>query len=156
MMKVRDRIAPVILGLGLWAVGNGLLGAGTARGQEVAGDTKYYTCDPFTFGPTPSGNCIFVLQENRCVGSCSFTSTDVTVCNSYAVKGSTIKCVAPVVKNGAIQHNYSGFCMPDSTFRGYPPLCKCIQGAESGTVAVDGTVCSFPVVAMKDMAKING
>ena len=147
MIWFRDCLAPVLLAMGLWLLGNGLMGITSARGQEVAG-TGFYTCDPLVFGPTPTGGrCSFNLQQQQCTGTCSFSTISETVCNSFAVTGSTVHCSSPVIHNGASGQDYYGICTRGQATPGFPQpyACICILGAPKGaSYPVDGTVCSFP------------
>ena len=128
MMKIRDRIAPIMLGLGLWVVGNGLIGVSTARGQEVAAINivciQHFKQIPVTFCPN-------IPVNHQCIGSHKHIDYFDMECNGPSAPD-TKKC-NPSLSNTQIGFMHFGYCWT-------------IWSIGTGQYVCDGGPDSLPVV----------
>lgn len=144
-IQARDRVAPVLMAVGLWLAGNIVMTETPAKGQEVTSNYGY-GCVTTSSDVQNGDKCTFSVSQNSCVGNCSWTVYTITTCSSYVLNGTTIACqTVQGQPEGTTVQQYSGNCQPmPQTFPTNQPPCGCSFGPLQSTSYTKGPVCAYP------------
>jgi len=110
---IQDRSAPVILGLGLWLVGNSLIGTTSVRAQEVTQNT-YAGCVDHTDDSGVVSNCQASLKPGSNPPECVATGDTVRTVEVYSFCDPTVSgnvpCPAPNASPYHTKKVYQAYC----------------------------------------------
>lgn len=137
MQKTRYRIAPLLMALGLWLIGNALLGVGSVKGDNIeAYNTGVCESNPV---PVAYSNCT-LNRDGTCSGSCFGFIRHDTVCDRTFSGGST---PCQTASGTVSQQSYTSACQSYENTHGVI-MCECAVGQPAGPpYAATGNQCVY-------------